>query len=165
MIRLLARFIVSRPRLVDWIIELAQRNPYYHLEGYMGRWWLVPLWATGKDEYGNNFPYWWWPLKIRLHHIIREDNSRHPHDHPFDFRSIVIRGWYEEMDLFGNLHTRVEGNTHTHRAEYFHTITAVPPWGVWTIFIMGRWRNKWGFIVNSRKVYWKDYVVAAERND
>jgi hypothetical protein len=122
----IASFIACRPKLVDFIIRQAQKTPYFHIEGYMDRWWLVPRFAMGSDEYGNPFPKEWWPLKIRLHHIKREDLGDYPHDHPFDFRSIVLRNWYEEMDLTGRAHMRNAGRTHVHRAEFFHRITLTP---------------------------------------
>ena len=28
--------------MVSWLIRRAQRTPYFHLAGYMERWWLVP---------------------------------------------------------------------------------------------------------------------------
>jgi len=36
--------------LVDWLIERAKRTPYWHLDGYMNRWWLVPYRTVVKRK-------------------------------------------------------------------------------------------------------------------
>jgi len=28
--------------MLQWLIDRAKRTPYFHLDGYMNRWWLVP---------------------------------------------------------------------------------------------------------------------------
>src|SRR5574341_1517991 len=37
-------------RPVDWLIERAKRTPYWHLDGYMERYWLVPYSKVAKRK-------------------------------------------------------------------------------------------------------------------
>lgn len=84
-------------RIADWLIERAKRTPYYyrdkngvlrfHLYGrdgspYMARYWLIPY---------NRFG-----IAARVHHILRSDEDRHLHDHPWWSISIILRGGYFE---------------------------------------------------------------------
>jgi hypothetical protein len=156
--KFIAAFVVSRPRLVNWLIGYAMRKPYFHLPGYMGRWWLMPNWTLSKDEYGNRFPKTWMPFSIRIHHIKRPDDGRDLHDHPFDYRTIILKGWYDECDIFGRSNIRSAGETVSARAQTFHRISAMPAAGVWTLFIMGPRINSWGFLVGGRKIYYKHYL-------
>lgn len=155
-----ARFIAHRPRLVDWIIQRALRHPYLHIESlngdrYMGRWWLLRGRPAQED-----CPWWlrWCPVAIRIHHIAQPDADRHLHDHPIDFRTMVLRGWYCEEDIFGTYRMLAAGSTYASRAERFHRIDEVSTGGVWTLFILGPRRNLWGFLVDAHKVPWNDYL-------
>lgn len=142
---LIAR-LASRPRIRAWIIRQAQKRPYVHIGEYMHRWWLVP-------------EAWRLPRAARVHHIKREDLDPFLHDHPWDWRTIVLDGWYDEEDVEGVVRRREVGTTRDATAETLHRIVAVSPGGVWTLFITGRRRNRWGFMVGdpARKVYWRDY--------
>lgn len=143
--RFIAR-ICCRPRVLAWIVNQAMKRPAKHIGLYMHRWWLVP-------------PSWRLPFSIRVHHILRPDLDRDLHDHPWNWRTIILSGWYIEEDVFGSHHIRYEGETRAAFAETFHRIVEVPPNGVWTLFIMGRHRNPWGFMTGRppRKVHRKDY--------
>lgn len=167
---LLTRAIAARPNLILWLIERATGTPYFHVHGpddtlYIGRWWLLPRWALMEHPTtGTLEPKSWhrraWRLvpSVRLHLIARPDVDRHLHDHPADFRSLVIKGWYREEDIFGRVRTVTAGDTYASRAERFHRIAEVPEHGVWTIFILGPKRHKWGFLVEGRKVPWEQYL-------
>ncbi len=166
-----AAFIAARPTLVDWIVRRAQRTPYYPIKSqdgqdvYMGRWWLFN--PYGKDDQGEIVPARWsWLPSIRIHHIMRPDNDRHHHDHPWNARTIVLRGWYlEERQEEGQLelYARMPGYTGRLMFGQYHRIADVSPGGVWTLFITGRKRGTWGFDVGGRKVPWSEYLAAAER--
>lgn len=151
--------LLARPRVVDAIIAYAQRRPYSHLFSYMGRWWAMPRFMLGRDEFGALFPWRWLPFSIRVHHILRPDADPYLHDHPWPFRTIILRGSYHEEDVFGVVRVHLTGDTVRRNAEDFHRITQVSEGGVWTLFIMGRWRNRWGFLTGhpARKTYWREY--------
>lgn len=99
-----------------------------------------------------------------LHHILRSDDDRALHDHPWWNISIVLRGgYYEEMPLvsskdyrtevefFGRGYTRKEwrgvGSIIFRRATDIHRLE-VPQYPLeptWTLFITGRKTREWGF--------------------
>jgi hypothetical protein len=65
------------------LIEQAKDNPYFHLDGYMERYWLAPF----KENGGN----------VRIHHILSSDADRHLHDHPWASTSVILDGGYWEV--------------------------------------------------------------------
>lgn len=155
----IAAWIVRRPRVVDWIERTARRHPYLHIHGrdgtlYMERWWLL----RGRPAM-EACPWWlrWCPIAIRLHHIARPDLDRHVHDHPFDFRTLILSGGYMEQDACGAVRNLVKGHTYHSRAERFHRILVVKPETL-TLFIVGPRRQSWGFMVGDRKVHWLEYL-------
>jgi hypothetical protein len=157
--------ILACTAVVDAIIAYAKRRPYSHLYGYMGRWWVMPRWLLGRDEFGSLFPRNWLPFAIRLHHILRYDADLDLHDHPRTFRTIILRGWYWEEDVFGKTRYFAAGDTAHRPFHTFHRITQVSPGGVWTLFIMGRKRHEWGFLTGDppRKVHWRKYISKNQR--
>lgn len=181
--KLIAR-IASRPSVANWLIQRAQRTPYYHITSadgrhvYMGRWWLFNPYpdACGQQARPRHIP---WLPSVRIHHICRADHDRDLHDHPWNARTIVLRGWYREERLCSALATRelenisdrvVTGGDQRHvfyRAEghtgrllfgQYHRIIEVSDGGVWTLFITGRKRGTWGFLVDGNKVPWRTYL-------
>lgn len=150
----LARFLARSPRLVSFLIDIALRSHYVHIKGadgttYMERYWLIK-------------PRAWLPFSTRIHFILRPDSDRALHDHPFAYRTFILDGWYVEEDVFGKHCLRDSGETVAACAKTFHRIVAVPSEGVTTLFFMGRRTNPWGFIVNDRKVGWKEYLGVKE---
>ena len=157
--------VVSFPPIRNALIWWAKKHPYRHLEGYMDRWWVFNPYdeATGKKRY-----FQWMP-SVRVHHILREDKARHLHDHPWDARTIILKGFYRERKLtdYGEKHGqyyehtatnyRGVGDTATILHGSYHAIDAVSQGGVWTLFITYKYRGTWGFLVNGKKVPWREY--------
>ena len=115
-------------------------------------------------------PYEWrLPFAIRIHHIMRPDADPYLHDHPWAWRTIVLRGWYLEEDVFGTPQLRRAGETRAASAETLHRIDRVSEGGVWTLFITGRKCNAWGFVVPGngmpRKVYHQNYISENGRGE
>jgi hypothetical protein len=173
--------IVSRPAVADWIICRAQRTPYYPItsrdgsETYMDRWWLFNPYS--KDDAGNaGPPRWNWLPSIRVHHIMRADDDGAMHDHPWNARTIVLRGWYrEERPLTFNPATsspdvvkssgewrdqwsRIAGYTGRVLFAQYHRISEVSPGGVYTLWFTWKYRGTWGFLVDGKKVPWREHL-------
>jgi hypothetical protein len=83
--------------------------PYFHLSGYMCRWWLLGSrnvqhneGRPGGAEPGGGRLYQWLTdrLCIRLHAIQRSDADRALHDHPSASVSIILKGGYWEVMEF-----------------------------------------------------------------
>lgn len=161
---------LARPRVVDWLIRRAEKTPYFHITSkdgtdvYMYRYWLF-------NPYPKNHQAWRFPISIRLHRIMRRDMDRDKHDHPWNARTFILRGGYteerleylESCEYFGG-HTysidyrRKAGDTATLRYGEYHCITEVSDDGVWTLFITGKYRGTWGFLVNGVKVQYRKYL-------
>jgi hypothetical protein len=113
---------------------------------------------------------------IYVHFIYREDMDRTPHDHPWEFRSIVLRGAYMEErhpDIRANGFAHPDNLYRTHHSwreapvreiiQRFpladaHRIVAVLP-GTVTLCIVGRRQRSWGFWEpeNGFEARWTDY--------
>ena len=150
-------WFVSRERVRDYLIKRAMRTPYSHLPGYMDRYWLFN--AYDKVNGNEVTPIKWLP-SIRIHHILRRDDDRHMHDHPWDARTIILDGHYIERRLGqeGIFLIRKRGDTASLKFGEYHTITYVPDGGVWTLFITFGYKGTWGFLVDGKKVQWRDYL-------
>ncbi len=177
--------LLARPAIVAWLITRAQRTPYLHImsadgaEMYMGRWWLFNPYSRETHKPA----LWWCPWSFRVHHIMRPDEDRDLHDHPWNARTIILRGWYteqrldlathfdmltsglpllwrEEQDDLCKLSTKSRRPGDTARLNHgeYHRIEEVSPGGVYTLFITSKWRGDWGFLVNGVKVPWRTYT-------
>lgn len=166
-LNLLARQL-ARPAVADWIIRRAQRTPYSPLvkdgDLYMERFWLFnPYPDTGAS--GADRKPWRFPISIRVHHIVLPDQDRDLHDHPWNARTVILRGEYEEerQEHFDGVpfqipYLRLPGTTATLKYGEYHRITSVSRGGVWTLFITGKYRGTWGFLVDDVKVQWRKYL-------
>lgn len=146
--------LASSPRLVGWLMRRAQAHPYEPLPGYMNRWWLV---APGS------FLSRFLPL-MRFHEILRADDDRHPHDHPWAFRSLILRGYYTEERWFGDedgwarfrlFHSA--GDTYELPLGEYHRIAATSTEPVLTLCILGQKQDTWGFLVSGQRIQWETY--------
>lgn len=155
-------YLLSRPRVANWIIKRAQRMPYFHLDGYMNRWWLF----NGYEPGSHTPKHAWFPISIRIHHILREDYDRALHDHPWNARTFILKGCYtEEREGSTDLIVRMQGDTARLKFGEYHTIRHVSTGGVYTLFIVGRMRGMWGFKVDGVKVPYKEYDSNGKRQE
>lgn len=142
----------SRAAVVEWIIQRAQRTPYEHLAGYMDRYWLVKpsRWTLGCG--------------VRVHHIMRSDNDRAMHTHPWWNVSWILSGTYWEVmparkgdngalvGGYANLNEpfsmaqRKPGHLVFRRRTWRHKLMLFRG-PVWTLMITGPDHGTWGFYV------------------
>jgi hypothetical protein len=157
--RVLAK-IVSKPIVATWIIKRVQKTPYWHLKGYMERFWLF----NGYPRDTKNRKYPWIKLSIRVHHILRKDVDRDQHNHPFDARTIILKGWYveERDDRKPKVILCKAGYTGTINRDDFHRIEEVSDGGVWTMFIIFKFygNKNWGFNTPNGYVPTEEYQSA-----
>jgi hypothetical protein len=158
--RLLA-YVATRYCVTEWLIERAQRHIYSHIyhDGhlYMGRWWLFN--PYGKGPSGEVLPpKWTWLPSVRLHHIASHDTGRHLHDHPWNARTIILKGWYLERLVDGSCHMRERGYTGRLLFGQYHSVDMIClPGGAWTLFFTWKYAGTWGFLVDGRKVPHREY--------
>jgi hypothetical protein len=130
-------------RFADWIIARAMRTPYFHLPGYMNRYWLLP--------YGRQI------IAARIHEILRSDDDRAFHDHPWPYLTIILRGGYWETKPVYDKSGLYTGKTRKwygpgsilfRPAKSYHILELPTGQTAWTLFITGKWRQVWGFMPN-----------------
>ncbi len=166
--------IVALPPIANYLIKRSMKTPYQHLPDYMNRYWLFNKYeyTPGTDEAGYDKRKYKWLPSIRIHHILREDRGRDMHDHPWDARTIILKGMYVEDRLvryYGggfigiDKFVRQPGNTAALKLGEFHEIKAVSDDGVWTMFFTWKYQGTWGFFVDGVKIPWKQYL--AENKD
>jgi len=167
MIWRLVAWVASRKPVADWLIRRAARTPYTHIgaadadDVYMGRWWLFNPYTRDTP------PRWPWLPSVRIHHIRRPDRDRHVHDHPWDARTILLRGYYMELRPrlidqaptgAAGVFVRKRGETATLKYRQYHRIARVSPGGVWTLFFTWNKQGSWGFLVDGVHVPWREYL-------
>lgn len=155
----LARFL-ALPWVFRFLLWRAKKTPYFHIlspdgaDVYMWRWWLF-----NPYDYETRAVRWAWLPSIRIHHIKRPDGDRHLHDHPWDARTFVLRGWYwETRQEFPWVRLNAAGQTAEIPHNCFHRITGISPDGVYTLFVTGAPKHDWGFLVDGQKVPHKEYL-------
>lgn len=137
-------------------------------EPHKNRWTFNSRFLVGKA--GNPMMERWRLIQtplfgVYVHFIYREDLDPTPHDHPWRFWSLVLRGGYTEdyrddsrylLDAEFKTHRR--GSTHTFPLRACHRIISVEPRTV-TLVVVGRKLRSWGFydeMRNGHFVDWRD---------
>jgi hypothetical protein len=152
----MASDLVARllPAIADRLIARAQRTPYRHIPGYMNRWWLLPYGRLG--------------IAVRVHEILRSDDDRAFHDHPWSYLTIILRGGYTEVKPLWDVNGFYLGETRTFYGERsvlfrparsWHRLEICDGLPAWTLFITGPKVQSWGFMREpENKVYWRKYL-------
>lgn len=113
------------------------RNPY------LMRWHVIPR---------NLF------FNIYLHNIVRDDDDRALHDHPWHSLGIMMMGEYQEH-LPGNVSRIVRAGSVTFRkATHAHRLELIDGAEVWTLFITGPKIRSWGFHCPKGWVHWRKFT-------
>jgi len=156
-------------RGIDALIERARRDPYEHLPGYMERYWLLRprslLPFAGRTALGRRYT-----VGIRLHRILRSDDARALHDHPWWSCSILLRGRYTEIVPVRQVqHPLLDRSVNQHfirrpfrpvfrRANTRHRLEIEPGQAVWSLFIHGGRGRAWGFYPPQGWIAAGDYL-------
>lgn len=123
------------PRPPDFIIGGVD-------DPYMKRWWVIP-----RNRWFN----------IYLHRILKSDDDRALHDHPWMNLSIILRGAYYEYSGSGR-RLRSRGSLVFRRAEVAHRLEVVSGRSTWTLFITGPVVREWGFICPQGWRHWREFT-------
>lgn len=166
----------------DWIIALAKRTPYFHLPGYMDRFWLVPyakaisrevaeLHSVSYDGTGpvafRQRPFAWvlqrFGIAARVHHILRSDEGREPHDHPWPYLTIILKGGYyehryEDDGRLRGVKWHGPGSVLYRPAGSWHMLKLPQGDTAWTLFVTGRYVGTWGFLTPTGKELYYSYL-------
>jgi hypothetical protein len=138
---------------VDRIIaQITARQPDFivgtQADPYLKRWWIIP-----RNRWVN----------VYLHNIIRSDDDRALHDHPWPNISVVLKGSYIEIVPTPGATTKAKlreaGSVIFRRAIAAHRLVIPdnrPP--CWTLFITGPRVREWGFWCPKGWVQWDNFV-------
>jgi hypothetical protein len=162
----------------EYLIRRAMKTPYFHLKGYMERYWLVPFVNGGSETAIGCGPVSPWrrpvawilqkfDIAIRVHHILRSDDDRAFHDHPWAYVTVILKGGYVEVtpefdgqgQVVGEQRTwRGPGSILRRKANTWHRLEVAEGESVWTLFSTGRKTNGWGFLVDNEKIPYRKYL-------
>ena len=128
------------------------------------RWRLGCDKITGNDStvYMRRWFFWCPWFGIRVHNILRSDHDRHMHDHPWDFASLILSGYYVEHnpDRSNSPNVFRRFSVVRHKAEDLHRLELTDG-PVWTLVITGPKRKSWGFMTERGMVPWRRYLGIA----
>jgi len=114
----------------------------------------------------------YFPFNIFLHRFHKSDDAT-PHDHPWPYATIILwGGYYEWIPFFnemGELTCEVQkwrgpGHFRFCSAESYHRIELKPGKTCWTLFIPGKKRRDWGFLVNDEWIQHEQYFENRKLN-
>jgi hypothetical protein len=129
--------------MFDWLLK---RLPSFNIVGedgslYLKRYYLAKNWLGG----------------VYIHKIMRSDDDRALHDHPWKFTSFILDGEYTEITPEcpeGKLWKA--GSMIKHEAEDAHRLVLDKP--VWTLVFVGKKTREWGFYAKDGWVHWRSYL-------
>lgn len=101
----------------------------------------------------------WLPFgaSLKLHKIVRPDDDRCEHDHPWWFVRIVLKGGYVE-EVEGKTFTRRPGSVTWCGRGFRHRITTLRAAASWSLVLCGPKRDAWGFFTRDGWMHWRKFV-------
>ncbi len=136
----------------DWAHRQTVRKPDVLIgpkeTPYMRRWWMIP-----RNQGGQ----------VYLHEILRSDDDRALHDHPWDSTSYVLEGGYVEHLPGGDQVWRGPGSIVQRRAEDLHRLEIIDGNPALSLFITGPKVREWGFQCGERWVHWREYTSPLDK--
>ena len=84
-------------------------------------------------------------FNLYLHHICQSDKDGEPHDHPWNFQSLIVKGAYQEY-VYGipEFNRYYAGDVVQHKATDAHRITLLSK-EVWTLVYTSGGDRHWGY--------------------
>lgn len=129
---------IMRSREPDFVIGPVD-NPY------LRRWWITP-----RNDFGPN---------VYLHEILRSDDDRALHDHPWANTSMLLDGGYIEHTPEGVFERRAPW-VGSREAESLHRLEVEDGGRAVTLFITGPKVRDWGFDCPNGWVPWQVFTAS-----
>lgn len=127
-----------------WAAAVMLREPDFIIgDNYLRRWWVVP-----RNPWFN----------VYLHEILRSDDDRALHDHPWANSSFVIDGSYIEHLPDNVAIIRTAGDYCFRDAEQLHRLEIPNGGRAVSLFITGPKIREWGFDCPQGWRHWQDFV-------
>ncbi len=132
------------------IVKIIDGKPVVYMQRFF-------LW---RNRNGNKY----------LHHFLRSDDDPDPHNHPYDFTSIILSGGYiDEWYVYDNhRNPKLEGPRHykvkkwtiqRRMANHTHRVHLIGNKKPWTLVFTGPLIQPWGFVKpDGTWIYWKKYL-------
>jgi hypothetical protein len=143
-------YAVRHPAILGAVRCISKPDQIIGPEGdpYLKRWFVIP-----RNPIFN----------IYLHQIVRSDDDRALHDHPWANVSLVLRGRYFEVfeqgvpgQLPDRARERRTGSLTFRWPTSAHRLVVSSP--CWSLFITGPRIRAWGFLCSHGWVHWKDFT-------
>lgn len=132
-----------------WAAGIMSRPADFNIGGavnpYMRRWWVIP-----RNEQCN----------VYLHEILRSDDDRALHDHPWPNTSMLLDGRYVEHTPDGEF-LREAGWVGSRGADAAHRLVILPGERAVSLFMTGPKVREWGFHCPKGWVHWTDFTGGA----
>ena len=127
----------------SWAKGVMSRDPDFIVgDNQLRRWWIIP-----RNEWGN----------VYLHEVLKSDDDRALHDHPWANTSIILFGEYIDVTPDGEFQRKAGDVIHRKAADSHRLV--VPEGGrAISLFTTGPWERDWGFHCPKGWVYWKDFT-------
>lgn len=108
---------------------------------YLRRWWIIP-----RNEFQN----------VYLHEILRDDDDRALHDHPWDNVSLLLAGSYREITPEGTF-VRQPGDVIHRTATTLHRLELIDSKPCISLFFTGAKVREWGFACPNGWIHWREF--------
>lgn len=115
-------------------------------DAYLRRWFVVP-----RNPFCN----------VYLHEILRGDDDRALHDHPWRNSSFIISGRYFEHLPDGSRLERTAGWFGEREATASHRLETLPGERAVSLFVTGPKVREWGFHCPQGWRHWQDFTAGA----
>ncbi len=137
------------PELRGWAELNMRRDPDFVIgpvdNPYLRRWWIVP-----RNELCN----------VYLHEVLRSDDDRALHDHPWVNTSMILAGGYHEHTPDG-VFWREPGWVGHREATALHRLVVPDGGRAITLFMTGPIVREWGFACPQGWVPWQEFTNPA----
>jgi len=121
----------------------------------------------GKRDYLYRWSLWLpFGLSLKVHKIVRSDNDRCEHNHPWWFIRIILYGGYAEQ-IKGKTYSRLPWRPwafwriYPCLPSFQHKILRLFKRSNWSLVLCGRNKGSWGFLTKDGWVPWRQFLEIA----
>lgn len=123
----------------------------------------------GKKDYLHRWSLWLpFGLSLKIHKIVRPDNDRCEHDHPWWFVRVILHGGYAEL-IKGKVYNRLPWRPwafwriYPCLPSFQHKILRLFKESNYSLVLCGRNKGSWGFITKKGWIPWQQFLKAAKK--
>ena len=140
--------------------NMSLTTPVYLKRWFIKKGWGNERWSTvvknkepGVQRSGN--------FAILVHKIMRSDEDRELHDHPWSFLSFILRNGYVEETPGGRFKRIWPLQVIRRAANWRHRVIIPNGKPAWTLVLTGKKTKSWSFFdQNGRGTPWRDFLKA-----